>query len=117
MAQPGQHLEVRAGTLRLSSEPERNYCRPSVDVLFESLAADCGSDVVACLLTGMGKDGAAGLLALRRAGAQTIAQDEATSVIYGMPREAVLLGAAERVLPLWEIGATLTRLTGKLGSS
>ncbi len=116
LAQPGQHLEVRGSMLRLSSEPERNYCRPSVDVLFESLAADCGSDVVACLLTGMGKDGAAGLLALRRAGAQTIAQDEATSVIYGMPREAVLLGAAERILPLGEIGGTLARLAGKVGS-
>lgn len=117
MASPGQHLVVRGGSLGLSSEPERNYCRPSVDVLFESLAADCGSEVVACLLTGMGKDGAAGLLALRRAGAQTIAQDEATSVIYGMPREAALLGAAERVLPLWEIGATLARLAGRAGPS
>ncbi|MEP7051399.1 MAG: chemotaxis-specific protein-glutamate methyltransferase CheB [Pseudomonadota bacterium] len=117
MARPGQHLEVRGGVLRLSSEPERNYCRPSVDVLFESLAADCAPAVVACLLTGMGKDGAAGLLALRRAGAQTIAQDEATSVIYGMPREAVLLGAAERILPLGEIGLALARSTGKDGAA
>ena len=116
LAPPGRHLEVRAGTLRLSSGPERNYCRPSVDVLFESLAADCAADVVGCLLTGMGKDGAQGLLALRRAGSQTIAQDEATSVIYGMPREAVLLGAAERVLPLGEIGAALTRMTSKGGA-
>ncbi len=117
LAPPGRHLEARAGTLRVSSGPERNYCRPSVDVLFESLAADCPADVVGCLLTGMGKDGAQGLLALRRAGSQTIAQDEATSVIYGMPREAMLLGAAERVLPLAEIGAALTRMTSKGGSS
>jgi two-component system chemotaxis response regulator CheB len=62
---------------------------------------------VAALLTGMGRDGAAGLLAIRRAGGLTIAQDEETSVVYGMPREAVLLGAAERVLPLAEIGPAL----------
>ncbi|MEO8904485.1 MAG: chemotaxis-specific protein-glutamate methyltransferase CheB [Polyangiaceae bacterium] len=117
LAPPGKHLDVRGGTLRLTSDPERNFCRPSVDVLFESLASDCAGEVVACLLTGMGKDGAQGLLALRRAGAQTIAQDEATSVIYGMPREAVLLGAAERILPLGEIGAALARLTAKAGAS
>jgi two-component system chemotaxis response regulator CheB len=61
----------------------------------------------------MGRDGADGLLALRRAGAHTIAQDEATSVIYGMPREAALLGAAQRILPLNEIGAAMSRLTAK----
>jgi two-component system chemotaxis response regulator CheB len=84
-------------------------------VLFEALARECPSDVVACLLTGMGRDGADGLLALRRSGAHTIAQDEATSVIYGMPREAALLGAAERILPLSEIGAAVTRLAMKGG--
>jgi two-component system, chemotaxis family, protein-glutamate methylesterase/glutaminase len=115
MAPPGQHLAVRAGKLWLSSEPERHSCRPSVDVLFESLAAECPRDVVACLLTGMGRDGAEGLLALRRAGAHTIAQDEATSIIYGMPREAALLGAAQRILPLNEIGAAMARATVKGG--
>lgn len=113
MAPPGRHLVVNVGKLWLSSEPERHSCRPSVDVLFESLAAACPRDVVACLLTGMGRDGADGLLALRRAGAHTIAQDEATSVIYGMPREAALLGAAQRILPLNEIGAAMSRLTAK----
>ncbi|HEY5377129.1 MAG TPA: chemotaxis-specific protein-glutamate methyltransferase CheB [Polyangiaceae bacterium] len=113
MAPPGRHLVVRAGKLWLSTEPQRHSCRPSVDVLFESLAADCPRDVVACLLTGMGRDGAEGLLALRRAGAHTIAQDEATSVIYGMPREAALLGAAQRILPLHEIGAAMARATTK----
>jgi two-component system, chemotaxis family, protein-glutamate methylesterase/glutaminase len=113
MAPPGRHLAVRAGKLWLSTEPERHSCRPSVDVLFESLAAECARDVVACLLTGMGRDGAEGLLALRRAGAHTIAQDEATSVIYGMPREAALLGAAQRILPLNEIGAAMLRTTVK----
>jgi two-component system chemotaxis response regulator CheB len=76
-------------------------------VLFASLAKECGPAVAACLLTGMGRDGAAGLLEIRRAGGFTIAQDEATSVVYGMPREAALLGAAERVLPLDQIGRAL----------
>jgi two-component system, chemotaxis family, protein-glutamate methylesterase/glutaminase len=115
MAPPGRHLAVSAGKLWLSSAPERNWCRPSVDVLFESLAGECASDVVACLLTGMGRDGAEGLLALRRGGAHTIAQDEGTSVIYGMPREAALLGAADRILPLSEIGAAVTRVALKGG--
>ncbi len=115
MAPPGRPLAVKAGKLWLSSAPERNWCRPSVDVLFETLAKECPREVVACLLTGMGRDGAEGLLALRQAGAQTIAQDEASSIIYGMPREAALLGAAERILPLAEIGAAMTRLASKGG--
>jgi two-component system chemotaxis response regulator CheB len=100
MAPPGAHLVVAAGRFRLSHAAERHSCRPSVDVLFESLARELGSSVVACLLTGMGKDGAAGLLEIRRAGGLTIGQDEESSVIYGMPREAALLGAVCRVLPL-----------------
>jgi two-component system chemotaxis response regulator CheB len=83
-----------------------------VDVLLESLAREYGKGVAAALLTGMGRDGAAGLLEVRGAGGSTIAQDEATSVVYGMPREAVLLGAAERILPLGEIGRALASLAG-----
>jgi two-component system chemotaxis response regulator CheB len=111
MAPPGNHLVVRDGRLHLTLDPELHSCRPSVDVLFQSVARECGSGAAACLLTGMGRDGASGLLDVRKAGGFTIAQDEATSVVYGMPREAVLLGAAERVLPLGEIGATLAELT------
>jgi len=110
MAPPDRHLHVRNGRLWLSSEAERNSCRPSVDVLFESLARDCASSVAACLLTGMGRDGAAGLLEIRRMGGATIAQDQATSVVYGMPYEAARIGAAERVLPLGEIGPALAAL-------
>jgi two-component system chemotaxis response regulator CheB len=110
LAPPERHLVVHGGRLALSDAPERHSCRPSVDVLFESVAAEYGADAAGCLLTGMGRDGAAGLLALRRSGAATVAQDEATSVIYGMPREAALLGAAERILPLGEIGAALAEL-------
>ncbi len=107
MAPPDRHLRLQDGRLRLTQEPERHSCRPSVDVLFESVARDCAAAAAACLLTGMGRDGAAGLLAIRRAGGFTIAQDEASSVVYGMPREAALLGAAECILPLSEIGAAL----------
>ena len=110
MAPPGKHLVVRDGRLRLTLDPERHSCRPSVDVLFESLASVAGGAVVACLLTGMGRDGAAGLLAIRRGGGLTIAQDEKTSVVWGMPREAVQLDAAERVLPLDDIGRTLAAM-------
>jgi two-component system chemotaxis response regulator CheB len=110
MAPPDFHLQVRGGRLQLTRGPERHSCRPSVDVLFESLATEYGPAAAACLLTGMGRDGAAGLLEIRRAGGITVAQDEATSVVYGMPREAVLLGGAERVLPLAEIGPMIASL-------
>jgi two-component system chemotaxis response regulator CheB len=112
MAPPDRHLVVRAGKLRLTSAPERHSCRPSVDELFESLARESGDRCAACLLTGMGRDGAAGLLEVRRAGGVTIAQDEETSVVFGMPREAIILGAAERVLPLGDIAAALIALAG-----
>jgi two-component system, chemotaxis family, protein-glutamate methylesterase/glutaminase len=107
MAPPAFHLTVRDRRVRLTAGPERHSCRPSVDVLFESIAAEHGPAAVACLLTGMGRDGAAGLLQVRRAGGVTIAQDEATSVVYGMPREAVLIGAAEHILPLGDIAPAL----------
>lgn len=110
MAPAGRHLVVRKGRLQLTRDPPLHSCRPSVDVLFESIAAEFGHEVVACLLTGMGRDGASGLLSIRRAGGATIAQDEASCVVYGMPREAALLGAVERVLPLSQIGAAIGRL-------
>ncbi|MGH8665289.1 MAG: chemotaxis-specific protein-glutamate methyltransferase CheB [Burkholderiales bacterium] len=112
LAPAGRHLIVQNGRLRLSDAPERHSCRPSVDVLFESVAHECGAAAVACLLTGMGRDGAEGLLRIRLAGGLTIAQDEATCVVYGMPREAALIGAAERILPLGQIGAELALAVG-----
>lgn len=110
LAPPDTHLVLRRRRLHWSSAAERHSCRPSVDVLFESIAADCGAAAAACLLTGMGRDGASGLLEIRKAGGVTLAQDEASSVVYGMPREAALLDAAQRVLPLAEIGPALARL-------
>ena len=107
MAPPGRHLIVEGTRLALSNAPERHSCRPSIDTLFESVARYAAPQSAAALLTGMGRDGASGLLALRQAGGFTVAQDEETSVVYGMPREAALLGAATRILPLGEIGRCL----------
>jgi two-component system chemotaxis response regulator CheB len=107
LAPPDQHLVLRQGRLRLTDGPERHSCRPSIDELFESLAREKGERCAAYLLTGMGRDGAAGLLAIRTAGGATIAQDEKTSVVFGMPREAILLGAAQRVLSIGDIAAEI----------
>src|SRR5204862_3158562 len=92
MAPPDRHLVVRGDRVHLFDGPMLHSCRPSVDVLFDSVALALGPAAIGCLLTGMGRDGADGLLAMRRAGGATIAQDEATSVVYGMPREAALIG-------------------------
>ena len=110
IAPPECHLVLRQGKLRLTHDPERHSCRPSVDVLFASLAQEIGAECVACLLTGMGRDGADGLLAIRRSGGRTIAQDESTSVVFGMPREAILIGGAEQILPLDKIAPMLGAL-------
>jgi two-component system, chemotaxis family, protein-glutamate methylesterase/glutaminase len=110
MAPGGRHLVVRDGCMHLTLDPERHSCRPSVDVLFESVAAEYGASAAACLLTGMGRDGALGLLKLRQAGGLTIAQDETTSVVYGMPCEAALLGAATHVLGIADIGPRIASL-------
>lgn len=110
MAPAGRHLVARNGRLRLTLDPERHSCRPSVDALFESVAESFGGSAAGCLLTGMGRDGALGLLRMKQAGAMTIAQDESTSVVYGMPREAASLGAARQILPLDEIAPALAAL-------
>ncbi len=112
---PGSHhlLVAREGAryvCRLSAADPVNRHRPSVDVLFRSVANVAGANAIGVILTGMGDDGARGLLELQEAGAPTIAQDEATSVVWGMPGSAVKLGAAEQVLPLGRIAQTLLRL-------
>jgi two-component system chemotaxis response regulator CheB len=110
VAPADRHMIVQSGQVRLMDGAPRHSCRPSVDVLFESVAATSGGNGIAALLTGMGRDGAEGLLAIRRAGGVTMAQDEKSSVIFGMPGEAVRLGAAEHVLPPAGIGALLRAL-------
>lgn len=89
--------------IELNQGPPANRHRPSVDVLFRSAANVAGFNALGIILTGMGKDGARGLLEMKNAGAHTIAQDEASCVVFGMPREAIALGAACEVLPLHNI--------------
>lgn len=88
---------------RVTSDEAVNRHRPSVDVLFHSAAEALGPNAIGVIMTGMGADGARGLLAMRQAGARTVAQDEATCVVFGMPREAIVLGGAESVVPLGKI--------------
>jgi len=114
---PGdRHMTIcRAGArlvVRVKRERLVNGVRPSVDVLFLSVAETVGAGSVGILLTGMGADGARGLLAMKLAGARTIAQDAVTSVVFGMPKAAIALGAAEHVLPLARIGAKALELAG-----
>jgi len=87
----------------LDQEPPVNRHRPSIDVLFDSAARHAGKNAIGMILTGMGKDGAEGLLRMKKAGAHTLAQDEASCVVFGMPKEAIALGAADEVAPLGEM--------------
>lgn len=101
---------VRSGaryTVQINRDPPVNRHRPSVDVMFASVAQYAGGNAVGVILTGMGGDGAKGLLAMKQAGAFTIAQDEASCVVFGMPKEAIKLGGAERVLPLADIASAI----------
>jgi len=111
---PGDfHLEVAgSGSFRchLSDGPKVNGHRPSVDVMFKSVVRAVGGRAIGVILTGMGRDGAEGLLALHKAGAETLGQDEQSCVVYGMPRIAFEMGAVARQLPLERIGETLVRL-------
>jgi two-component system chemotaxis response regulator CheB len=104
IAPGGKHLWVKRdeGQLlaKLSTEPPMNLHRPSVDFLFMSAAKFVGPDAIGVIMTGMGRDGAKGMLEMKKAGAWNIAQDEATSVIFGMPREAIEAGAVHEVAPL-----------------
>ena len=118
IAPGGRHMLLeRSGAfyqVRIKGGPMVHHQRPSVDVLFHSVAKQAGANAMGVLLTGMGSDGAEGLLAMRQSKAYTIAQDEASSVVYGMPGEAVKLGAACEVLPLADIsGRIVKRLSGE----
>lgn len=111
---PGNyHMQlVRSGAkyyVRVKQGPPVNHHRPSVDVLFNSVAKSAGVNATGVILTGMGADGAAGMLEMKSAGAFTIAQDEATSVVYGMPKEAHRMGGASKVLPLNMISDAILR--------
>jgi two-component system, chemotaxis family, protein-glutamate methylesterase/glutaminase len=108
---------VRSGAeyrVRVTEDPPVNMHRPSVDVLFDSCAQHAGRNAVAALLTGMGDDGGRGLRRMRDAGARTIAQDEASCVVFGMPRVGIEMGGAEFVLPLNRIAGELLKLAASL---
>jgi two-component system chemotaxis response regulator CheB len=109
-----RHLQVAnsaAPCCRLVEKDPVNGHRPSVDVLFDSVAELAGRNAVGVILTGMGRDGAAGLLKMRHAGARTLGQNEKTCVVYGMPRVAYELGAVEQQLPLGSIGEEILKMT------
>jgi two-component system chemotaxis response regulator CheB len=111
IAPGGRHMQLaRSGAqyyVEIIDGPPVNRHKPSVDVLFRSVAKHAGRDALGIIMTGMGDDGANGLLEMRKAGATTVAQDEASCVVFGMPKEAIARGAAMHVLPLNEIGAAL----------
>ena len=109
IAATDQHLILRTPRPPAGAHRGANPYRPSVDTFFESLARFWPRPGVGVLLTGMGNDGGRGMLQLRKAGWFTIAQDQATSVVYGMPKAAVELQAASRILPIKEIAAEILR--------
>lgn len=111
IAPGGKHLQLRKAAGQyfavVADGPPVNRHKPSVDVLFRSVAACAGGDVLALILTGMGDDGARGMAALHDRGARTLAQDEASCVVYGMPKEAVARGGVDEVLPLKDMAAAI----------
>jgi len=111
IAPGGRHLVVRRSGayyhVGIVDGPPVNRHRPSVDVLFRSVARCAGANALGVIMTGMGDDGARGLREMRDAGARTVAQDEASCVVFGMPKEAIRMGAAERVLPLDDIASAV----------
>jgi two-component system response regulator WspF len=119
VAATSDHIVVDgAGRLGYTAEPREQPYRPSVDVFFDAVGRAKASSGVAVLLTGMGRDGASGLARLRAAGWHTIAQDKATSVVWGMPGAAVEIGAAVETLPIGDIGGAIAaRMRSKLGAT
>lgn len=111
VARGGRHLELdRGGAVRLSDAPPMHGVRPAADVTMKSAAAAFGPRTLGVVMTGMGRDGAMGLATIKAAGGVTVAQDQATSTVYGMPRAAVELGVVDHVVPLGELAATIERL-------
>lgn len=117
IAPGGKHMLLRRAGAQYFVEvvdgPLVNRHRPSVDVLFRSVAKCAGANALGVIMTGMGDDGAAGMLEMRNAGARTLAQDEATCVVYGMPKEAVKRGAVDRIIPLQSISREILQQAGR----
>jgi two-component system, chemotaxis family, protein-glutamate methylesterase/glutaminase len=115
---PGNfHIEVVRGganyLVQLNMTAPVNHHRPSVDVLFHSCARALGSNAIGVIMTGMGSDGAKGLLAMRQAGARTVAQDEASCIVFGMPKEAIAAGAVDEIVPLSKMSVAVMQLLGR----
>jgi two-component system chemotaxis response regulator CheB len=107
---------VRSGarySVKISQGEPVNRHRPSVDAMFDSVAQYAGANTVGVILTGMGGDGAKGMLKMKQAGAYTIAQDESSCVVFGMPKEAIKLGGVDKILPLTEISAAIVTYVSK----
>jgi len=118
IAPGGRHMRLAQGPagevlIRLDDSPPENYCRPAVDALFRSAAEHFPRRSISAILTGMGSDGTEGLRHLKRAGCISLAQDEASATVFGMPREAALAGLVDYVLPLSQIAAALIRHVGE----
>ena len=116
---PGnRHMQLkRCGAryfVEIADGPKVSRHRPSVDVLFSSAARHARANTIGVIMTGMGDDGARGLLEMRQSGAVTMAQDEASCVVFGMPKEAIKLGAADRVIPLDGLASEILRVYGQL---
>lgn len=115
IAPGGKQMKVKAGPggevqILLTDDAPENHCRPAVDYLFRSVALQFPGAAIGLVLTGMGNDGAQGVRLLKKSGSTTLAQDEATSVVFGMPREAIATGSIDEVLPLKEIAPRLVAL-------
>ncbi len=108
---------VRSGarySVKLNQDPPVNRHRPSVDVMFDSVAQYAGANTIGVILMGMGGDGAKGMLAMKQAGAYTIAQDEASCIVFGMPKEAIKMGGVDKILPLDDIPAAMLAYASRL---
>jgi two-component system response regulator WspF len=115
LAGTNDHLTLLAnGTLAYTPRPREYVYRPSVDVFFQSVTQHWAGEAVGVLLTGMGRDGAVGLKALRNQGRHTIVQDQASSAVYGMPKAAATLGAGVDILPLDQIAFKLVTVFGRM---
>jgi len=114
LAPGGRHMKLSPGKgteiiIRITDDPPENACRPSVDFLFRSVASHFPGRSIAVVLTGMGNDGTEGMRLLKRGGAFTLAQDEASCVVFGMPKEAILAGVVDAVVPLSKMAASIIR--------
>jgi two-component system chemotaxis response regulator CheB len=116
IAPGGTHMKIRKGSsgkiIRITDDPPENNCKPSVDYCFRSVCEIYGKHTLAVVLTGMGRDGATGSQQLQKSGAQIIVQDEATSVVFGMPKAVIDAGVADKIYPLQKMSSVISQIVG-----